>query len=131
MNAVPILSSLPAMPEWNAYHGGFLPWFVAGGVLAVAVMIFGRARQRRLARFACWLLAVLLLWAALVLGVGAGYEAWQSTPDPLGKAYADGGAMVGTLFFGWIYSGVLCAACWALLVLISRIREIGSRSPAT
>lgn len=128
---MPLLSALPAMIERNAYDQGFLPWFVAGAVLAVAVMIFGRARQRWWARFGCWLLAVLFLWAALAIGVGAGYDAWQSIPNPPDEAYADGAKLIFILYLGWIPSGGACAAFWASLLLITRIRQIGSRSPAS
>ncbi len=125
-----MMFALRTMADWSAYQRGFLPWLVGGGVAAAAVIIFGRSRPRRLTGFACWLLAVLLLWGSLVQGVGAGYAAWQAIPNPPEEAFADGGPMVGTLFLGWVYSGVLCSACWALLLLISKIRRIGSR-PAT
>ena len=58
------------------------------------------------------LLAVAVVWCALILAVGWGYDAWQSMPDAPDEAFADGAALTGSLLFGWMPSGFGCLLIW-------------------
>lgn len=74
------------------------------------------------ARILLLLVGVVAVWASMLAGVGAGYRAWQSLPDPPEEAFSDGGPLMFSLVFGWfpglIVVGVGVLAAWAIRRLI-------------
>lgn len=91
-----------------------------GTLAALGLIAFGVHRFRAIGQaFAC-LLATLVLWAGLFLGVHMGYGAWQRVPDAGTDAFADGAKLTGAFMLGWLPAAVACLAMLAVLHLAKR-----------
>jgi len=89
-------------------------------VLSLGVFLFSFQTRRRLwitAQLVSVLLAAIALWFGLIVGVGAGFDAWQRAPGAGDKAYADGAQLTGSFLFGWIPAGIGATSMWSLLSL--------------
>ena len=105
------------VPGMDLYLGTLLLYLSIGGAVALASLALGVFRFRVLGQFLCLFVAIIALWASLVLGVGAAFDAWQGMPDPPSDAYADGAQLTGSLMFGWMLAGPPCVLLWACLTV--------------
>lgn len=114
------------------FHETLLLFLVPGVVVGVVFAARGGRTARlslALVMLAC---SVVFVWSALVMGVGYGYEAWQSGPEPPEEAFRDGGPTLGALFLGWIPASVVCVPVFAIRRRSSRgARDAAASALAT
>ena len=70
-------------------------YLAIGLPFGVLVTFFASKAQSLAAGLPICLLAVLIVWITLFLGVTQGYDAWQALPNPPEKAFADGAKLIG------------------------------------
>jgi hypothetical protein len=105
------------VPGANLYLRTLLLYLTIGGAVALASVSLGVFRFRLLGQILCLLVAIIALWASLIFGVGAAFDAWQAMPEPPNEAYADGAQLTGSIMFGWILAGPPCVFLWACLTV--------------
>jgi hypothetical protein len=106
------------------FHQALLVFFVPGLLLGLLLSVLAGATRSIWWSIPIFLVAAILVWGSLVVGVAKGYDAWQAMPDPPDEAFADGAKLTGSVLFGWLPSGLFCAAIY----LITRLFTSASRS---
>ena len=112
---------METVPGSDLYLHTLLLYLSIGSAVALVTLSLGVFRFRILGQLLCLFVAVIALWASLVFGVGAAFDAWQGMPDPPNEAYADGAQLTGSVMFGWILAGVPCTGLWVLLTVFKKI----------
>lgn len=91
---------------------------ITGGILAM------RTRYRTaLVLYA--ISGTLAWWFALVLGTFAYFDVYQAMPDAPEEAYADGAALTGVVFAGWLPGVILMGGTILVTFLVRRMRAPG------
>jgi hypothetical protein len=96
----------------------FLMYLAIGLPLGLLVTFFGYKAKSLVARLPLCLLAVLIVWLTLFLGVTQGYDAWQALPDPPEKAFSDGAKLTGVVIAGWLPATIFVASAYVFLMLL-------------
>ena len=107
--------SVIEVPGADLYRSVFLTYLSAGVAVALAILSLGVFRFRAIGQIFCLLVAFLAVWASLIFGVGAAFDAWQGMVNPPDEAFADGAQLTGSVMFGWMASAPACALAWLIL----------------
>jgi hypothetical protein len=122
---------LAAGVPFGSYHPAFLAHVAIGLPLGVAAAAIAAQNRSWPGRIALLLVAILCLWAALLLGVARGYSAWQTMPDPPPEAFADGGPLMGSLILGWFPAAIVVTITFIASWLVSWALRRRTRSDAS
>jgi hypothetical protein len=95
-------------------------YLAIGLPLGLLVTFFGYKAQYLAARLPPCLLAVLIVWLTLFLGVTQGYDAWQALPYPPEKAFSDGAKLTGVVIAGWLPATIFVASGYLILMLLGK-----------
>lgn len=98
-----------------------VPLCIAGGIQAV------RTRYRT-SRVLYALSGTLAWWFALVFGTWAYFDVWQAMPDAPEEAFADGAALTGVIFAGWLPGVFLMGGTILVTWLVRWLRARGARA---
>ncbi|MFP6872624.1 MAG: hypothetical protein VCA55_03865 [Verrucomicrobiales bacterium] len=98
----------------------FLMYLAIGLPFGFLVTFFASRVKSLTARLPLCLLAVLIVWLTLFLGVTQGYDAWQALPNPPEEAFADGGGLTGVVIAGWLPAGIFVAAAYVFLMFLRK-----------
>ena len=108
----------------NTYDQFFYPIFGVGCTVAVSASCIAGFVAAWKSGFVvpvvAFVVGVIAFWAGLFVGSEAGYQAWQSIPDPPAEAFSDTTPM-GALFFGWLPAGFFCGVVFAIVFGITWI----------
>ena len=102
----------------------FYPTFGAGCLLGT-FLAWKASGRGPVGQVLVLLLAFVVIWLSLILGVYWGYGAWQSMPDPPEEAFADGADLAGSVLFGWMPSGLGCLVVWLVAHTVRTLRVRG------
>ena len=116
------------MPGADLYRTSLLLYLALGAFVALGSVSLGVFKFRLVGQLICLLAAILALWASLVFGVGAAFDAWQGMPDPPNEAYADGAQLTGSIMFGWFLAIPPCAGLWVLLTVAKQFLKSDDRA---
>ena len=103
---------------YEVFEKVFYSYLAVGGLVALVALWNGVFRFRIVGQIILLLIAAIALWMGLAFGVHMGYGAWQNSPNPGDKAFADGANLTGAFMFGWMPAGAVCFAAWGLLHLV-------------
>lgn len=98
----------------------FLIYLAIGLPFGFLVTFFASKAQSLAARLPLCLLAVLIVWITLFLGVTQGYDAWQALPNPPEKAFADGATLTGVVIAGWLPATFFVVTVYVFLMLLRK-----------
>ena len=102
----------------------FLICLAIGLPFGFLVTVFASKAKSLFARVPLCLLAVLIVWLTLFLGVTQGYDAWQALPNPPEEAFADGAKLTGVVIAGWLPATICVASAYAFLMLLGKFTRV-------